>query len=270
MGTCEHKLLASLSKPKSQPNLILRSYPASHPELRPCRVWSAWNVVVQQRNDIAGKWEDALLCRVGGFAGIHCGGNAHQGSVAAVHPHGVRHQVELCPIFAGEAAVMGPIPVEDQLARVALGNNIAAGRKWSVPGQRNRDGTGLYRSPTCSGQAVLGRVDRVASALAAEIGDEEIHVGLRFRLVLINPQKKVAWPEHIENILLYGNVGAGPRVELQGKRLQRKARGENLVTPARLQEDGCGSDQNYGEDKAHARSHFEFASRSCQMARNST
>src|SRR5258707_10889821 len=269
MGTCEHKLLASLSKPKSQPNLILRSYPASHPELRPCRVWSAWNVVVQQRNDIAGKWEDALLGGVGGFAGMHCGGNAHQGSVAAVHPHGVRHQVELCPIFAGSAAVMGPIPVEDQLARVTLGNDVAAGRKWSVPGQRKRDVTGLYRSPTCSGQAVLGRVDGVAGALAAEIGDEEIHVGVLFCLVLINPQKKVARPEHIEDILLHGNVGAGPFVELQGKRLQRKARRKNFVTPARLQENGCGSDQNYGKDEAHARSHFELSSRSRQMARNS-
>ena len=56
---------------------------------------SAWNVAVQQRHNFLYKRKKALLRGVGCLAGIERGGNAYQGTVAAVHLDGIFHQVVL-------------------------------------------------------------------------------------------------------------------------------------------------------------------------------
>ena len=63
---------------------------------------------------------------------------------------------------------------------------------------------------------MLRGVNRIAGALAAEVGDKKVDVGrLRLSLCgmfLINPQQEVAGSENLEDFRFDGNVSTSPTV----------------------------------------------------------
>ena len=80
---------------------------------RSCRKHhSTWNILIQQRGKLAGKRSQPRLCGVGCFARPQGRSYADQRAVTAAKPNGVRHQVELCPVFAGHGTIMRQIPIE--------------------------------------------------------------------------------------------------------------------------------------------------------------
>src|SRR5580693_9475010 len=79
---------------------------------------------VEQRQNIVDEGQNALLRGVGALAAIERSGDAYDRAVAAVHPHGIFDQVVLGPPLTGDAAIVGPEPVQNQLARVSLGDEI--------------------------------------------------------------------------------------------------------------------------------------------------
>src|ERR1700720_276857 len=83
-------------------------------------------------------------------------------------------------------------------------------------------------------------MDGFAGTLTSEVGDEEIDIRglLLVTLVLIDAEKKIPSAENIEDILVDGNVSAGPATELLRKLLQGKTRRENLAAGTGLQKDG--------------------------------
>src|ERR1700678_3504861 len=115
-----HVLLKNLLPPRTQ---------SCTKETLPGRVPLAGDVVVDAGDDFSGEGEDALVSGLGAFAGVHGSDDAYQGAVAAVHLDGVFDEIVFGPIFAGHAAVMRPIPVEDQVAELSFGDDYAIGGK---------------------------------------------------------------------------------------------------------------------------------------------
>ena len=76
---------------------------------------SARNVVIEKRQNSIGKWKQTLLCGDGTFVRMHRGHNPDHGAVTATHFQRISNQVELRPVFTGDAAVMGPIPIQHDL-----------------------------------------------------------------------------------------------------------------------------------------------------------
>ena len=156
-----------------------------------------------------------MLGGVGGFAGEHGSGDANQGAVTAVHLDGIGDQIKLGPVFTGDPAIVRPEPVQNELAGFSLGDEIAVRGKGLVSRHVEGDVLVLDRRPARSWEAVLRRMDGIAGALAAEVGDEQIDVRRLLRswltlLILIDAQEKVAGTENVEHVLVDGNVSAGP------------------------------------------------------------
>ena len=148
---------------------------------------------------------------------------------------------------------MGPEPIQNELPGIAFCDEVTVRGKGHVPRHVERNALVLDRRPARSGKAVLGRMDGVSGALAAEVGDKEIDVIGCLR-ILIDAQKKVAGAEDVEDFLVDGNVSAGPSAELCGKLFQSETVGEDFAAGARLQEDGCDGDEYGCEDEARRRS----------------
>src|SRR5271169_6300055 len=98
------------------------------------RSLSSWNISIQSRYDFSDKRQHALLRGVGGLAGVHGSGDAHQGAVAAVHCDRIFDQVVLGPVLAGHTAIMRPEPVEHEPPSVSLLDEIAICGKGLVTG----------------------------------------------------------------------------------------------------------------------------------------
>ena len=147
---------------------------------------------------------------------------------------------------------MCPEPVENELAGIAHGNDIAVDREGGVAGHGEGNAFVFDRCPSRARQAVLRRVRGLPGALAGEVGDEEIDVGLWLLLILVVPQEKITRAENGEFILLQRAIGSSPRPELFGKRFERESRGKYFVVRAGLQEDRGDGNQGGGEDEAQS------------------
>jgi hypothetical protein len=60
-------------------------------------------------------------------------------------------------------------------------------------------------------------MNRVARALAPEIGNEKVDVGVWLLGILVHTQEEVTRTENLENVFVDGDVGAGPRSQLLGE-----------------------------------------------------
>src|SRR5881394_2827045 len=105
----------------------------------------------------------------------------------------------------------------------------------------------------------------IASPLREEIGDEQIRAGLLLFLVVIDPQEKITRSQDVANVLANFNIGAGPMVELLGKRGQWFSRRENFRPIPRLQEKR-GSQQ---KGKREGETRMSFHGRDSTFVHNS-
>ena len=104
---------------------------------------SARDVVVEYWHHFSRKRQQPLLGRVWIFTGVQGGGYAYECAIAAVHAYGIGDQVKFRPVLTGYAAIMGPIPIEHQLAIGSFSDHVTIRGKGRVAGQRNRDSGGL-------------------------------------------------------------------------------------------------------------------------------
>src|ERR1017187_1121282 len=182
---------------------------------------------------VGNKGKKALLGGISGLAREERRSHAHQRAVAAVHLDGIGDQVVFGPVFTGNPPAMGPVPVQDELAAISLGDDIPVGWKWRLPRNRKRDAAGFDGGPSRSGKAVLRRVHCVSSTLAGEVGDEQIDVGKPLVRIRKQAQEKVARPKDLKGIFVYGDVGARPFSDSPREGLQSKARRKRAMEPLR-------------------------------------
>src|ERR1700689_4845275 len=119
------------------------------------RTGSSRDESIEQRENMVDEGQNALLGGVDALAVIHGSADAHEGAVAAAHPDGILYQVVLGPPFAGDAATVGPEPVQNEFAGVALGDDITVDREWFVARHGERNALILHRCPARAGEAVL-------------------------------------------------------------------------------------------------------------------
>src|ERR1700674_1264920 len=91
-------------------------------------------------------------------------------------------------------------------------------------------------------------MDGIASTLAGEVGQEQVHVGLPDGSVLIKALKKISGTENVQNILLHGYIGSCPLSEWVGQGSEGFAVGQGLVVTALLEKNRCGG-QQYRSDR---------------------
>lgn len=121
---------------------------------------------MKQRDHVRSKGSKPLLRGVGCLAGIHRSGDAHQGTVAAVHLDGVDDQVELRPVLTGDPAIVGPVPIKNEFPGVSFRDDITVRRKRFVARHGEGNALVLHRSPAGSGKTVLGRMDGITDLFA--------------------------------------------------------------------------------------------------------
>lgn len=96
----------------------------------------------------------------------------HKGGIGPAVLNGIGDRLQLGGIVIGYAAPVHLIPVQDLLALLAIRDQVVtdsillAGCICELC-----DALGLER-PACTGEAVLGRVNRLAGALGGEVADE--------------------------------------------------------------------------------------------------
>ena len=103
--------------------------------------------------------------------------DAHQCCVAAVFADGIVNEIKLGGEFVGDDAALGLIPVINQALVVAAGDDVTVDVNGAC-GSGDIHASAFRGLPAGTGQAVLGRMRRLAGALAAEIGDEEVGAAL--------------------------------------------------------------------------------------------
>ena len=113
---------------------------------------------------------------------------------------------------------MGPIPVEDDLPGIAFPDNVPIGRERSVAGGGEHDPAGVDRSPAGAGQEYSGRVNRIASALAAEVRNEEFHKKPGLFSHSHRRAEEVSGAKYLEDVRGQRRIDAVPRAQLAGKR----------------------------------------------------
>src|SRR5262249_29119357 len=124
-------------------------------------------------------------------------------------------------ILTRDATVMCPIPIDYQLTVCSLSDNVTVCRERSHSGQGENDSARFHWQPPCPGEAMLGRMDRVAGALAGKVSHKESEIGDSGGLVLVKAKKKISWPENFEDIFSNGHVRACPTPEPIRKRSKR-------------------------------------------------
>src|ERR1700693_115820 len=86
---------------------------------------SLGNIVIEQRHDLSCKGEEPSHRSVGRFSWQDSRGKTHKRAIAAIHTDRVRDKVDLGPVLAGDGAIVGPVPVEDQQAVGTFCDHIA-------------------------------------------------------------------------------------------------------------------------------------------------
>src|ERR1022692_4442025 len=88
---------------------------------------------------MARKSERALLRRV--FCRILLQGceEAEERTITAMQTDGIRHQIVLRRVFARDGAIMGPIPINHQLALIAFGDDGTTHRKGRMSPQGDKN-----------------------------------------------------------------------------------------------------------------------------------
>ncbi len=140
---------------------------------------------------------------------------------------------------------MSPVPVENDLPRISSRDYVAGSGKRFVARRGNGDAPGFDLRPAGTWEAIFGRVNGVARALASKIRDEQIYGGGLLRIP-IKAVEKVAGPEYFECLLIDGNVSARPRSQLRGKLFQKETRRKNFAATSSLEEGGRGDDKQRG------------------------
>src|ERR1700680_4610470 len=139
---------------------------------------------------------------------------ADQSTVGAVARDGICYHPKFAGVFTGDDAASALIPVKNQLFVQALLNHIFVDNNLAAAGNGNFGITGLNRIPTGSWQTVLGRMNRVARALAGIVAQLQLSQSLF--LTVVNAIGIVAYADGLHNLFSQGLLFAHPTSENEG------------------------------------------------------
>src|SRR6516164_6037098 len=142
--------------------------------------------------------------------------NANQRGIGAVQSQRVINQIKLAPQLAGHDAAMRLVPVEDELLIHILADDVQVNRHLASIGNRQFVDAGLFRLPARGRQAVFGRVNAGARALASEVSDVKVYQPLGWRI--ISAIQVVVHAQYVKILLLQRPIGVCSKSgDLRGK-----------------------------------------------------
>jgi len=108
-------------------------------------------------------------------------------------------------------------------------------------------------------------MDRIPSALAWKVGDEEVHRWPGSLFVTVDAKEKISWAQHLKGLIIDSHVGSFPVSELLGKGWKRQARRKHLPARSSLQKDRGDDQQKSNGEKTRDRPGHSFAPAFCRL-----
>lgn len=136
------------------------------------------------------------------------------------------------------AAIVRPVPVQDQGTLVPSCNDVAIGQKRRLAWQPKRDFAGFHEWATSrrARKAILKGKDRIAGTPAGEVGHKKTDLRFPNSSVLIIEKQEVLRAKDLEQVLRDMKIAPPPIPQFMGKRGEGLTGRKDLLAATRLQE----------------------------------